>query len=135
MEFEALLRSNEELAAKYEAALEDVKTKGAKNDPEAISLAAQAVGVEITASDVEAAMASAQVLSDDDLSLVTGGVDYTQEDLDNRWCWADFHCLATLRHDDDGNEVATCWSDYVCAFWSNPDEIGYCETYAGYQGK
>ena len=134
-ELEAVLAADESLAAKYKETIEKAEAAGAKSDSEAISMAAKAVGVEITASDVEAAMASAQVLSDDDLSLVAGGVDYTQEDLDNRWCWADFHCLATLRHDDDGNEVATCWSDYVCAFWSNPDEIGYCETYAGYQGK
>ena len=116
-ELEAVLAADESLAAKYKETIEKAEAAGAKSDSEAISMAAKAVGVEITAAEVESAVAAAQVLSDDDLDLVNGGEDEVREDAygHDKWCWGAWHCYTAALHTEDGNHEAACWSDYYCA--------------------
>ena len=119
-QLESTLKENEELAAKYKEALASAKEAGMKSDVEALAFAAKAVGVEISISQIEADLAQAQSLSDDDLNLVSGGVSYEGEGEDeyghDLWCVTIWHCYTISAHTETEHTAAACFNDYTCYF-------------------
>lgn len=110
--FEAALRSNRELVKKFE---EEIKRlcaeKAISNDGEAYAKAANALGFELTESDLEKAEAEAQQLDRDELDSVAGG----SEPDDDSWCLFDYSCYTAYHHPKHKEgDLEPCWSDYGC---------------------
>ncbi|MDO5574346.1 MAG: Nif11-like leader peptide family RiPP precursor [bacterium] len=75
-----MMKENEELQKKFVDEIKAAVEGGAKSDGEAMSIAAKALGFNISASDWE--KAKAQELSDEELDHVTGGEGLDPDVLD-----------------------------------------------------
>ena len=122
-ELEAALRDDEELAKKYQEALKAAIENGATSDAEAIPAAAKAAGFEVTAEEVEKALAMNAELSEEDLEEVSGGLNfgkhtYLWEDEygHDTFCLVSWHCLTAVLHTESENADCSCWSDWSCLF-------------------
>lgn len=110
-EIEKILHANEEKAAEFKQALESAKDNGAKSDAEALSMAAAAVGIEISPEQIEQTAAASQTVSDEDLELVSGGeFDGSQAS----WCMVTWNCFTAFLHPDIDNTDVACWKNYAC---------------------
>ena len=130
-EFERMLKADGSLAQRYRQALEAVAADTsctAKSDAEAVSMAAAAAGVEVSAEEVERELAAAQALSVPDLAVVAGGMLPTgagatkvseDEYGHDVGCIAAWHCYTALLHTGSDSGIEHCWSDYKCVFFSN----------------
>lgn len=115
-EIKATLEADKERALKFEEALHSIKKEDVKSEAEAFSLAAAAVGLEITPEEVERELAAAMELNDDELEAINVGVDTSGEDPighDNS-CTFLWHCYATTWHNEEYNDNTKCWSDHIC---------------------
>lgn len=118
-EIDDILRADPEKAEQFKQALEAAESNGAKGDAEALSMAAAAVGIEITPEQVEQSVASMQPISDEDLELVAGGFEnFEDEKGHDLWCLTAWHCYTATLHTSTKNHDASCWSDYMCQIWS-----------------
>lgn len=106
-ELEEMLRADEDKTAQFKQALEGAKENGAKNDAEALSMAAAAVGCQLVPEQIEQYLASHFEVSDDDLDLVAGG-------KEDSWCAINYNCYTAFRHEKDENRDAACFADYNC---------------------
>lgn len=119
-EIEAILRADEEKAAQFKQALESAKDNGSKSDAEAYSIAAAAIGIEITPEQIEQSAAASQAVSDEDLELVTGGSDdFVDENGRELFCMYAWHCFGVILHTETDSHKASCWSDYLCVWASH----------------
>ena len=130
-ELSAKIGSDESLAAKFEEELRNAAAAGATSDSEVISMAAAAMGVQITAEEVEQETAERQRIADEDLEMIAGGASGAGEDRfgHDNWCITVWHCYLTLTHDDGNaerhhcvksykNPQETCLSNFQCVFVS-----------------
>lgn len=110
---EAALRENRELAEKFEAELKRInEEKLAANEREAFAKAANTLGFELTAADLEKAAAAAQQLDPEELDKVSGG---GGEAPDDDWCLFDYSCYTAYHHPKHKEgDLEPCWSDYGC---------------------
>ena len=121
-ELEAALRDDEELAKKYQAALEAADEDDAINDIEAIVVAAKAAGFEVTAEEVEKGLAANIELSDEDLDEITGGY-FSKPSNSSLWvdekgrdtlCYFSWHCYTAILHAESEDQNSACWKSYGC---------------------
>lgn len=122
---EQALRADKNLADQFTAQLKQIgEEQSAQNDAEAYAKAANALGFELTAADLEKAAAEAQQLDMEEVDSLSGGVG------EEEWCLFDYACYATWKHPKhkDG-DLEPCWSDYGCitvrhhcAYEANPPE-------------
>ena len=102
--FVKALEEDQELAKKFEEALKNVvEAKEAKSDAEAFSKAAQALGFELTISDIEKTQAETQELDPTELDKTAGG-----------WCWGSYDCYTAYHHDTPDEPGTDCLKDHDC---------------------
>ena len=119
-ELEAKLAQDETLAAQFKEALEAAKADETKSDIESLCAAAAKIGFDITAEQAEKVIADSQVLSDEDLEGISGGLWGDEgEDGHSRSCLFVWHCEVVALHTETTDKKCDCWTDYSCS--SNPN--------------
>lgn len=115
-EVKAALEADKEKALKFEEALRGIKKEDVKSEAEAFSLAAAAVGLEISPEEVERELAGAMELNDDELEAINGGLYSSDEDSlgHDNGCITLWHCHTISWHNEEHTNTTWCWSDYVC---------------------
>lgn len=117
-ELKAALEADQEKAKAFEKTLAGITKEQASSDAEAISLAAKAVGYEVTPEEVERALAAHLEADDAELENVAGGGWFgmsEESDGHDIWCLGvAWHCYYTFLHTSAANGQTACWSDYQC---------------------
>lgn len=114
--FVKALDEDQELAKKFEETLKNVvEAREAGSDAEAFSRAAQALGFDLSVSDLERAQAETQEIDPEELSGTAGG-----------WCVADYDCYTAWHHDTPDSKGTSCLKDHDCmsSCWNKPDSQG-----------
>ena len=102
--FEQAIRDDKELAQRYEEELKRIATeKSAGSDDEGFAKAAQALGFDVTVSDIEKARAETQELDPEELDKAAGG-----------WCWGSYDCYTAWHHDTPDEDGTACFKDHEC---------------------
>jgi hypothetical protein len=122
MELKEALAADKEKAEEFKKALAGDECKACGNDAEAFSLAAHAVGFELSPEEVERAMAEGQELDTEELKRVAGGkptcdsffVRYEDNEGHDAWCMTAWHCFVATLHTEGGTEREACLSNYFC---------------------
>lgn len=100
-EFLKALRKDRELAGKYDEVLRRIGwSKDVPPDSGLVTKAANELGYDFTAAEMDKATAGLQELDPDELEGVAGG-----------WCWGDYGCYTAYHH--NGKDTA-CVYDYSC---------------------
>ena len=103
--FELALREDQGLAKRYEEELKRIAAeKSAESDVEVYSKAAQALGFDVTVSELEKAQAETQEIDPEELNRTAGG-----------WCWGSYDCYTAYHHDTPDEEGTDCFKDHDCA--------------------
>ena len=134
------LAQDREFAEKFDAAMKDVAEAGGyKSDAEVMVKAAESLGYDISAAELERMKADMEKMDPEDMEQVAGGTDYCSKDYlcmlnyrqhtedrdgHNEFCAAAWHCYTAFLHTDNGSAQA-CWSDYRCILvyydqWGKP---------------
>ena len=92
-----------------------VEESGEQSSMKTLEKAAQELGYDVTAAELERYKASTEEINPESLQYVTGGAD---SDGPN-WCWYDHACLATWKHDDKVDDPV-CAADYYCYLVFHP---------------
>ena len=128
------LKENEELAEQFERKAQEARNSGKyTSDREVVTVAANALGYDLTQADFERAEASTEKLDRSELTTVAGGwcwknnkcgYVYKTDDEDkyghSNFCMTLWHCLAVSLHTDTGVNHDSyigdeaCWKDYRC---------------------
>ena len=68
-------------------------------------------GIKLSTADLDQLKALEQTLSLEELESVSGGTNIGTDE----WCWADYACLITLKHNTDRiNKNEVCFWDFKC---------------------
>jgi len=117
--FEAGLKDSPEMLQKMKNAVEDImKNNAAIGEVEAFTMAAKAIGFDISVDELMRSRADLQVLDDDELDAVAGGKDHDGEDENH--CDSKYWCDVWYFHDImiDGSVPDTkktqCLVYYLC---------------------
>ncbi len=113
-ELKAALEADPEKAAAFKEALAGMTPDKAGSESEAFSMAAAAVGLEITPEEVDRARAAVMELDDSELGAITAGADEVKGDGHSRWCVAVWYCHTAMVHSDSAEGWASCWSEWDC---------------------
>lgn len=71
-------------------------------------------GIELSTADLDQLKALKQTVDPEELESVTGGGGGPNIGTDE-WCWADYACLITLKHNTDRiNKNEVCLWDFLC---------------------
>ena len=97
--FEVALREDKNLQEKFEAAKKRIAENGeASGDADLLVKAASAVGFTFCIADLERNMAQSQELIDDELEIITGGID--------TWCWRNYGCYLIYKDQKDSDTTS-----------------------------
>ena len=121
--FDSDMNSKEELVARYweicDRLSKEMKGSGA-SETELMAKAANELGYQITAEDLERSIADHETLDPEELAVVTGGIEgITGEDEygHDGWCVTLWHCHAiTLHTEHENNRMVACWSNHRCFY-------------------
>jgi hypothetical protein len=128
-ELKEALAADKDKAEKFKEALASDECEACGSKAEALSLAAAAVGLEISPEEVERAMAEAQELDDEELEKIGGGdatcdkaywcgelfIPGEDEKGHDNWCVAAWHCFDVFLHTEATKHDEACFADYICA--------------------
>ena len=110
---EQMMRDNTELKKQ----LDEVLKKLAAVDDDAtdediiVKAVKDVTGIELSTADLDQMKAELQTLDPEELESVTGGTSIGTDD----WCWVDYACLVTLKHNTDRiNKNEVCFWDFQC---------------------
>ena len=114
-EFDEALAKDEEMKKTFLETCQKIADAGeASSDGEAIMKAAEKMGYRLSLEEIEREAASAEVLNDEDLEQVAGGVNtYEDEYGHDAWCITAWHCYAITLFTEAKTKTA-CFTNYYC---------------------
>ena len=119
--FDSDMNSKEELVARYweicDRLSKEMKESGA-SETELMAKAANELGYQITAEDLERSIADHETLDSEELAVVSGGVEEVAGEDEyghDGWCVTLWHChTITLHTEHENNRNVACWSNHRC---------------------